>query len=846
MLLWMAPVRLCGRAAELSQFGNNVVRIHQYPRARGSVFSTTIAGMTSADTSAAHFDTAPAEESRRWSVRRWLAPVAVALALLSAFLTFLVLTGLSTIEPTPEVVRSFYLINAATILLLVGIIVRELWQLILARRRGRAAARLHVQIVSLFSIVAVLPAVLVSVVANVTIERGLDRLFSGPTKEVIQNSLNIARAYMQDHAQLIRGDILGMANDIAHARPLYDQDRRSFREMLTASASSRNLPGAMIIDKNTNILESADTGMRLAYSPPAPDFLSNVNENEPEIAVLPDTSYVAAVIRLRAFSDTFLYVARPLDPNVVNQLKQTEVSVAEYGQIESRRLGIQVAFALMFAVIALTILMASVLIGLNFANSLVSPIRRLMNAAQTVSTGDLHVQVPVHQSEGDLAQLGETFNKMTQELRSQRDELVNASDLIDSRRRFIEAVLSSASAGIIGVDASGSVGILNRSAEKLIGHAESETLGHPLSEVLPELDEMMKTAREGTQRLVQGQITITRDGSERNLSVRVSAEKNQPHDSYIITLDDITELVSAQRTSAWGDVARRIAHEIKNPLTPIQLSAERIRRKFGKDITEAKDKQIFDQCTDTIVRQVDDIRRMVDEFSRFARMPKPVMEGEDVADTVRQAVFLMKVAHPEIDIEAEFKQDPLRAQFDRRLISQAVTNIVKNATEAIEQVPPEELGKDGGKGRIDVVVSREGDDVLIDVIDNGIGLPKVARSRLLEPYVTTRAKGTGLGLAIVGRVLEDHGGRIELKDASDFREGQRGAWMRLRFAVSGQPAKSAEQVPADKKAIEPTSRPDGTQTDPVKNQDAKEASGGTKEPAEKTNDSPKIEASTGS
>ncbi|WFU21218.1 PAS domain-containing sensor histidine kinase [Bradyrhizobium sp. CB1717] len=810
--------------------------------------------MTSADTSAASFDTAPAEEPRRWSPRRWLAPFAVALALLSGLLTFLVLTGLTRIDPTPEVVRSFYLINAGTILLLVGIIVRELWQLILARRRGRAAARLHVQIVSLFSIVAVLPAVLVSVVANVTLERGLDRLFSGPTKEVIQNSLNIARAYMQDHAQLIRGDILGMANDIAHARPLYDQDRRSFREMLTASASSRNLPGAMIIDKNTNILESADTGMRLAYSPPAPDFLSNVNENEPEIAVLPDASFVAAVIRLRAFNDTFLYVARPLDPNVVNQLKQTEVSVAEYAQIESRRLGIQVAFALMFAVIALTILMASVLIGLNFANSLVAPIRRLMNAAHTVSTGDLHVKVPVDQSEGDLAQLGETFNKMTQELRSQRDELVNASDLIDSRRRFIEAVLSSASAGIIGVDTSGSVGILNRSAEKLIGHSEAETLGHPLSDVLPELDEMMKTAREGTQRLVQGQITITRDGTERNLSVRVSAEKNQPHDSYIITLDDITELVSAQRTSAWGDVARRIAHEIKNPLTPIQLSAERIRRKFGKDITEAKDKQIFDQCTDTIVRQVDDIRRMVDEFSRFARMPKPVMEGEDVADTVRQAVFLMKVAHPELDIEAEFKEDPLRAQFDRRLISQAVTNIVKNATEAIEQVPPEELGK----GRIDVVVSREGDDVLIDVIDNGIGLPKVARSRLLEPYVTTRAKGTGLGLAIVGRVLEDHGGRIELKDASDFREGQRGAWMRMRFAISGQAKKAegAEQAPAAKEEAKDAAEapakdataPDTKETpaDSIKAQETKEPAAGTKEPEEKTNDSTKIEASTGS
>jgi two-component system nitrogen regulation sensor histidine kinase NtrY len=742
--------------------------------------------MTSSETSAAPFDPSPAE-AKGLSLRRLLAPFAVAIALLSAFLTFVVLTGLTPIEPTRDVVRSFLLINAATILLLVGIIVHEVWQMVQARRRGRAAARLHVQIVSLFSVIAVLPAVLVAVVANVTIERGLDRLFSGPTREVIQNSLIIARAYTYEHAQLIRGDILGMANDIAHARPLYDQDRVSFRELLTASAASRNLPGAMLIDKDRNILETAQTGIQQTFTTPPADFLSNVNESDPQIAVFPEANYVAAVIRLRAFTDTFLYVARLLDPRVVAQLKQTETSVAEYAQIESRRLGIQVAFALMFAVIALTILMASVLIGLNFANWLVAPIRRLMNAASDVSTGNLNVQVPVHKSEGDLAQLGETFNKMTQELRTQRDELVNASELIDSRRRFIEAVLSSASAGIIGVDASGSVGILNRSAEKLIGHAEAETLDHPLSDVLPELDEVMKSAREGTQRLVQGQITIQRDGVERNLSVRVSAEKtSQPRDSFIITLDDITELVSAQRTSAWGDVARRIAHEIKNPLTPIQLSAERIRRKFGKAITE--DKVVFDQCTETIVRQVDDIRRMVDEFSRFARMPKPVIEGEDVADTVRQAVFLMKVAHPEIDIEIDLKEDPLRAQFDRRLISQALTNIIKNATEAIEQVPPEELGK----GRIDVIAGREDDDIVIDVIDNGIGLPKVARSRLLEPYVTTREKGTGLGLAIVGRVLEDHGGRIELKDASDFRSGQRGAWMRLRFARTGHTASKIE------------------------------------------------------
>jgi len=775
--------------------------------------------MTSADTSAPPFDPSFAEP-RRWPLRRLLAPFAVGFALLSAFLTFVVLTGLTPIEPNRNVVVSFLLINAATILLLVGIIIREVWQLVQARRRGRAAARLHVQIVSLFSVIAVLPAVLVSIVANVTIDRGLDRLFSGTTKAAIDNSLIVASAYLNEHAQLIRGDILGMANDIANARPLFDQDRRSFRDVLTASAAARNLPGAMLLDKEANVLETAQTGIAQDFSKPPAEFIKDFNDTEPEIVI--EANYVAAVIRLRAFNDTFLYVARLLDPRVVAQLRQTQASVAEYAQIESRRLGIQVAFALMFAVIALTILMSSVLIGLNFANWLVAPIRRLMGAANVVSTGDLHVQVPVLKSEGDLAQLGETFNKMTQELRTQRDELVSASEVIDSRRRFIEAVLSSASAGIIGVDASGSIGILNRSAEKLIGHAESETLGHPLSEIIPELDDMMKTAREGTQRLVQGQITITRDGRERNLSVRVSAEHtSQSQDSYIITLDDITDLVSAQRTSAWGDVARRIAHEIKNPLTPIQLSAERIRRKFGKVIVE--DKAIFEQCTDTIVRQVDDIRRMVDEFSRFARMPKPVMEGEDVADAVRQVVFLMRVGHPDVDIEAQIKQEPMRAQFDRRLISQALTNIIKNATEAIEAVPAETLGK----GRIDVIAAQEGDDILIDVIDNGIGLPKVSRSRLLEPYVTTREKGTGLGLAIVGRVLEDHGGRIELHDAAELRPGARGAWMRLRFAVAGH-APNADPKPNIEANIEANMRRDETA-----------------EASAATNDETKIKAETG-
>jgi len=386
------------------------------------------------------------------------------------------------------------------------------------------------------------------------------------------------------------------------------------------------------------------------------------------------------------------------------------------------------------------------------------------------------VRVPVRQSEGDLAHLGETFNRMTQELRTQRDDIMRARDVIDSRRRFTEAVLSGASAGVIGVDGNGAITILNRSAQELIGCSEAEALGRPIAEVIPELAATMTTAQSGAQRLTQDEVTISRGGRERFLSVRVTGEQSGEGDhGFVVTLDDITELVQAQRTSAWADIARRIAHEIKNPLTPIQLSAERLRRKYRDLIKD--DREIFEQCTDTIVRQVDDIRRMVDEFSQFARMPKAAISEDDIADTVRQAAFLMRVGHSDIEIDVVVAEEPMPAQFDRRLISQAVTNLIKNATEAIAAVPPAELGK----GRIHVAAAREGHDIVIDVIDNGIGLPHENRSRLLEPYVTTREKGTGLGLAIVGRILEEHDGRIELRDASEKIPGQRGAWARMRF-----------------------------------------------------------------
>ena len=725
---------------------------------------------------------------------RLLGPIAAGLALLSAIVTFVVLADLTPIAPTHDVVVTLLLANALTVFILLGVIASEVWQVVQARRRGRAAARLHIRIVSLFAVVAAVPAILVAVVASITLDRGLDRLFSSRTKQVIENSMMVADAYLQERAQTIRGDLLAMAFDVGRAKPLFDQDRDRFRQFLTAQANVRGLSTAMILGPDAAILEKADTKTEDTAMPTVAG-LSSVTDSEPQIGVLLDSNAVAAVIKLRGYDNTFLHVVRPLDPRVVAQLRDTQASVQDFAALEARRLGVQLAFGLMYTIIALAVLLSAAWLGLNFANRLVAPIRRLIGAANIVSTGNLYIQVPIHRSEGDLAQLGETFNKMTYELRTQRDDIMRARDVIDQRRRFTEAVLAGASAGVIGVDADGRITILNRSAEQLIGCTEADAIGKPLAEIVPELNEIFANAQNNYQRLMQGNVTINRNARERNLSVRVTTEQSREEEhGYVITLDDITELVMAQRTSAWADIARRIAHEIKNPLTPIQLSAERLRRKYGKVIVE--DKAIFDQCTDTIIRQVDDIKRMVDEFSKFARMPKAVMTQEDVADTVRQAVFLQRVGNIDIDIDLEISEDPMPARFDRRLISQAMTNIIKNASEAVMAVPEAERGR----GRIRVFVERDGHDIVIDVLDNGVGLPKENRNRILEPYVTTREKGTGLGLAIVGRILEEHGGRIELRDTAEKFPGERGAWMRLRIAT--EPAAEAAKPELSKATSE--------------------------------------------
>ena len=709
----------------------------------------------------------------------YFAPVMVVLSLVSALVTFLVLTGLTPILPTHNVVVTVLLANAGMVLVLLAVVAWEVFNVIRAQRRGRAGARLHGRVVLLFGIVAIVPAILVAIIASITLDRGLDRWFSQRTRAIIGNAITVAETYVREHGLNIRQDLVAMATDLSRLKEIYDSDRPRFRQVMTAQAQLRGVPSAVLIKSDLTVIEKADINVGREFLIPQNIIVKEATAQQPIVYVPPSADYVAAIIPLIGYEDTYLYIARPIDPRVIQYLRQTEANLLEYRGLEQRRFGVQIAFALMYAVIALILLLSSVWIGLNFANRLVAPIRRLITAADLVASGNLYVQVPVRQSEGDLANLGDSFNKMTSELRTQNSDLIRARDQIDERRRFSEAVLAGVGAGVIGLNAAGKITILNRSAERLLGVTEVDVIGKAAVDAVPEIATLVRDAFADNYR-VNGTVTLSRGGRERTFNVRVTTEQaDESEHGYVITLDDITELVTAQRTSAWADIARRIAHEIKNPLTPIQLSAERLKRKYGKTLLQ--DREIFEQCTETIIRQVGDIGRMVDEFSSFARMPKPVVETQDLAETIRQAVFLQRVGHQNIKFDTDVPSGVMTARFDRRLISQALTNILKNAAEAIEALPQDQ--REGG--RILVRAKHEGAMIAIDVIDSGPGLPKENRERLLEPYVTTREKGTGLGLAIVGKIFEEHGGRIELNDApADFAQG-RGAWIRLTLASNG-------------------------------------------------------------
>ena len=698
--------------------------------------------------------------------------------------SFTVLTGMTRIVPTDAVLGVTLTVNLVLLAALVVLIAWELFSLWQAWRAGRAAARLHLRVIGVFSVVAAAPALIVAILASVTLDRGLDRWFEDRTRTIVNSAASVGEAYLREHGRAIRADAIAMASDVDRAKDLYEFEPDRFDAFMRTQAQLRGLPGAFLLDGSGTVMTRTllDPTWTEVQMPPQEAF-SEAEAGEPVVINPGRTNQVGVIVKLTTFEGWYLYVTRPLDPEVLEPLRLAKNAAAEYRQLDGSRFGAQLAFGLIFVGVSLIFLLTAIWIGIGFANRLVSPIRRLILAADYVSKGHLAVQVPVRRKEGDLAHLAETFNTMTNELRAPRAELVRATDRLDGRRRCTEAVLAGVPAGVLGVDTAGRITLVNRSAEALLGKDEEALVGHRVFEVVTELGPILEAAlEEESGRAHQAQVTLKRDGSEKTLNVRLTSETSEAGGrGFVVTLDDITDLVAAQRSSAWADVARRIAHEIKNPLTPIQLSAERLKRRYGKRVED--DRKVFDQCIDTIIRQVGDIERMVNEFSSFARMPKPQLARADVVDALREAVFLQSVAKPDIQFRSHLPEEPILGRFDHRLLLQAFTNIVKNATEAVEAVPAEARG--GAKGTIDVAVEPHGDTVTVSVIDDGIGLPSENRGRLLEPYVTTREKGTGLGLAIVRKILEDHGGRIDLFDAPAVASGGRGAMVRLTLPAAG-------------------------------------------------------------
>lgn len=712
-------------------------------------------------------------------------------AVIVAIASFVILIGLTPILPDDTVAITAVIINGmfvAGLLLLIGI---ELKRIKDARRYGHAGARLHVRIVTLFSIIAAAPALAVAIVAAITLDLGLDRWFEIRTRTIVESSKEVAESYINENAINLRDASINMAFSLDNQVRLFRLDQRGFRNFLTQQAKGRGMLGASVVRPDGRVIHSADIETSQPLPLPPEDALETAKDGAPVIIPPGVTNLVGALIMLRDIDNAMLYTVRSVDADALNAVRLMEQNRLEYSNLEGNRPVLQLAFAILYFGLTLIMLLSAIWTGIAVANRIVRPIRQLITASDEVAGGNLEVRVPVRASDGDVAHLGETFNDMIVQLKTQRNDLLTARDTIDERRRFSEAVLSGVSAGVLGVNRAGVVHVANSSAAQILVGNNQDIIGRPLSDISPALadsyTDMVSNDRDDLRR----QVTfIDGAGRERVLNVQLTLEQEPAGSAEhgrsvtdVLTIDDISDLMEAQRSSAWADVARRIAHEIKNPLTPIQLSAERIRRRFGKQIAD-EDRKVFDQCTDTIIRQVGDIGRMVDEFSSFARMPKPVMEMQDLRTVIKEAAFLVEVSRNEIKFDHDLGAEPLKCLLDDRLVGQAIGNVIKNASEAVEsRIFEGRLGDE--QGHILIRAYGAGDQwIHLDVTDNGRGFPKANRQRLLEPYMTTREKGTGLGLAIVRKIMEDHNGRLELHDAPlEHHEGT-GAMVRMIFPKS--------------------------------------------------------------
>jgi two-component system nitrogen regulation sensor histidine kinase NtrY len=673
------------------------------------------------------------------------------------------------VSTASRLILSLLSFNMVLILALAAAVGWQVFRLIVDQRRD-AGARLHLRFVILFAGAAVAPAVVVALVFGVLVTQGIDRWFGDTVSTVVENIAGVAKSYADAEGNDIGHEMQVMADDLnANAPMLQHQPIRFSLEILARAASYHRFEAAYVIDRDGHILARAAVENPPPYLAPPDHDLDSADGGVLPIQNFDSLNALGAVMPLKGVNGAYLYVLRHEEPGLLAKLDQSYDALKDYRDSANSRARIKSDFTLSFLETTLLVLVGAVWLGMRAANSISAPVASLVQAADRVAGGDLTARVQIDRAPKEISDLAGSFNRMTGDLQTQQAALRAAGDEAESRRQFIETVLAGVSAGVIGLDPQGAVSASNRQALVLLGLPPQGVNAQPFALVAPELADVARQAALSGQD-AEAEVDVTRDGETRRLRVRASV----PLDGgLVLTFDDITRLVAAQRNAAWKDVARRIAHEIKNPLTPIQLSAERIRRKYRKDIQT--DLETFDRCTDTIIRQVGDIGRMVDEFSAFARMPTPQFAEADLAELLRQAVFAQRVTDPATSIEILGPAAAVTAVCDARMIGQALTNVLKNAGEA---VLARRVAEPGLKGQITARLTVHDDDLLIEIEDNGVGLPAKDRHRLTEPYVTTREKGTGLGLAIVKRILEDHGGDLSLHDASK-RPGARAA---LRIA----------------------------------------------------------------
>ncbi len=683
-----------------------------------------------------------------------------------AVATFLAMGPFSQGATSPFL-RLILLSDLVYVLVIAALVLRRVTRLIADRRSQSAGSRLHMRLSGVFMLIALIPTVLVAVFAVLSVNIGLEGWFSERVRSVVGSSLSAAQAYEAVQRDDLVADTVALAGylNLAKEKTVFLRDDQ-VRPLLSQGqqAIQRGLKEAYLVDGAGVLKTRGERSYLFDFEPLSIEQLEQARAGN--TVLIPDwpNNEFRALVFLDAYADRYLYVSRTVDGSILSLLDETQETVQLYNQLESERGRLLFNFGLIYLGFALILILAAIWLGLWFAERLSRPVGRLAGAAQRVGGGDLDVQVTEEEGDDEIAMLGRLFNQMTRQLKGQREALMDGHRQTERRRRLFDSVLSNVTAGVIGLDGEGRIDFVNRAAERLLDIPDGQA-DTPLATAVPEFAPLFDRLREGTGSAVQEEVRLTRKGKLESLLVRMSVRRNDAGrlEGYVVAFDDVTELVSAQRMAAWGDVARRIAHEIKNPLTPIQLSAERIKRKFASQVRDHED---LEQYTDVIIRQTGDLRRIVDEFSKFARMPEPDRRDCDLAELLRGAVLLQENGQPDVRFVKDIPTAALPMELDPTMIGQALTNLIKNAGEAIETL--HETGAPNGHApEIRVLLQSDDTEAVIRIMDNGTGLPP-DRARLFEPYVTTRDKGTGLGLPIVKKIIEEHGGTLALLDAPVF------------------------------------------------------------------------------